>query len=283
MKIWIIYDIKFENHIVSNGMMEMAQKYGLNAELYFFQYFSYVNIDGKTKLFYKFKPIDKLPDIAFIRGYDYDIHSFLFNNNVKFVNDMDGTLLTKDKFKMHEYAGKMGIKQPKTVAGEKLNYAEICKMFNNDIFVMKDRFGMAGDNVFLIHNEDEYLNAKSNKKISFIYQEYIEESKGRDLRLYIVGGKVFGPIERFSISGDFRSNISQGGVAKLVKNLPNEIMEQSIKLTQSLGLNFCSVDYLMSGNNYLFCEANANAGFLPFFEFGIDLRSQIMKYIVSLE
>lgn len=283
MKNWIIYDAKYENTITSIGMLEKAKDYGLDSELYFFQYFSYVNIDGKTNLYYKNKQITKLPDIAFIRGYDYDIHNFLHNNNVKFVNDMEGTLLTRDKFKMHEYVGKMGIKQPKTITGNNLTYKEICKLLNDKVFVMKDRYGMRGDNVFLIHNEEEFLNAKSNTNINFIYQQYIEDSKGHDLRLYIVGGKVFGPIERYSITDDFRSNISQGGDAKLFQNLPIEITEKSIKLTQSLGLNFCSIDYLLSKNEFYFCEANANAAFSVFFNFEIDLQSQIMKYLASLE
>lgn len=234
-------------------------------------------------LFYENKPVSALPDVALIRGYDRDIYNYLDSNNVKIINSTNGTFKTLDKYQMHICASKFGISQPKTVIGNNLTYDELCKLFKSKTFVMKDRFGQCGENVFLIGNQEEFLNAKQNQNIKYIYQEYIEPSKGRDARLCVVGNKVFGPIERYSTNGDFRSNISQRGASKLFLNMPEWVKDQSLKFAQSLGLEFCTVDYLISGDDYLFCEANANAGLKVFFDEDIDLQTEILTYIKNLK
>ena len=49
---------------------------------------------------------------------------------------------------------------------------------------------------------------------NFLVQEYIEESKGEDLRCLVIDGKVVGYILRSNKENDFRSNLHQGGVAE---------------------------------------------------------------------
>lgn len=283
MILWIIYDKKYMNNIVSIRMLEKAQSMGIDAHLFFYQNFTYITQNNESLLYYENKSISKLPDVALIRGYDKDIYNYLNIHNVKIINGIDGTFKTRDKYQMHIYASKFGISQPKTIVGDDLTYKELSKLFKSEIFIMKDRFGQGGENVLLIHNEQEFLNAKQNPQIRYIYQEYIEASKGHDVRLYIVGNKIFGPIERYSTNGDFRSNITQCGASKLFLDMPQSIKNQSLKFAHSLGLDFCTIDYLISNNNFLFCEANANAGMKAFFTENIDLQTEIMKYIKSLQ
>ena len=45
-----------------------------------------------------------------------------------------------------------------------------------------------------------------------ILQEYIAESKGRDYRAIVVGGRVVAAMRRQAKAGEFRSNLHRGGL-----------------------------------------------------------------------
>ena len=45
-----------------------------------------------------------------------------------------------------------------------------------------------------------------------ILQEYIAESKGRDYRAIVVGGRVVASMRRQAKAGEFRSNLHRGGL-----------------------------------------------------------------------
>jgi ribosomal protein S6--L-glutamate ligase len=54
-----------------------------------------------------------------------------------------------------------------------------------------------------------------------VLQEYIRESKGRDIRAIVVGGKVVAAMRRVAKPGEFRSNLHRGGKGDAVKLLPH--------------------------------------------------------------
>ena len=58
------------------------------------------------------------------------------------------------------------------------------------------------------------INAFRGLQANFLVQEYIEESKGEDLRCFVIDGKVVGSILRSNKENDFRSNLHQGGIAQ---------------------------------------------------------------------
>ena len=71
--------------------------------------------------------------------------------------------------------------------------------------------------VYLINNREE-LKSKilelGNR--SFLMQEYIDTSYGKDVRVNIIGDKIVGAMER-SNQSDFRANITIGGVGKVIE------------------------------------------------------------------
>jgi ribosomal protein S6--L-glutamate ligase len=46
-----------------------------------------------------------------------------------------------------------------------------------------------------------------------VLQEYIDESRGRDIRTIVVGGRVIASMRRTAKAGEFRSNLHRGGLA----------------------------------------------------------------------
>lgn len=53
----------------------------------------------------------------------------------------------------------------------------------------------------------------------YIFQEYIKESHGRDVRVVLVGGRVIGSMLRCSTDGRMQSNCSLGSQNTCVKDL----------------------------------------------------------------
>lgn len=279
MKLWIIYANKNKGQHYPKQMLKSALDNKIDAELYYAEYFSYQIENNRTTLYYNNQKITKLPSHALARGFEPNIRKYLEKNNVKFVNSLAGIMTTRDKLETHYLAAQQKIAQPLTLYGEKLTYTQIAEKLGKT-FIMKDRFGQKGHNVYLIKSAAQFKQVlQDTTEVKYIYQQYIESSKGQDIRLCIAGDKVIGVLRRCATNDDFRSNISLGATATLYNKIPNKIIEQSLKLAKTLNLHFCSVDYLIDGNRYLFCEANSNIGFGGFYENGIDIREKVMQYI----
>ena len=127
--------------------------------------------------------------------------------------------------------------------------------------VAKLAFGSLGQQVRLLHNEEELLsccNEWSGKP--HLFQQYVEASRGKDVRVYVVGGQVIASMERCN-PNDFRSNIGAGGRGKRI-HAPEAFEQTAIDACGLLGLDFGGVDLLYGPNGEpVICEVNSNALF----------------------
>jgi RimK family alpha-L-glutamate ligase len=157
-----------------------------------------------------------------------------------------------------------------TVAGEKLGFP----------MVVKEAFGSFGKQVYLAENATqlreivEGLGAKP-----FLMQEFIASSRGRDLRINVVGGKVVGVMLREN-ERDFRSNISGGGRGKSYSPTKEQV-DIALQACEALGLDFAGVDVLFGeGGEPLVCEVNSNPHFKSSLKYaGVDVAREIIRYV----
>src|SRR6185295_1639360 len=96
--------------------------------------------------------------------------------------------------------------------------------------------------------------------VSFLVQEFIEESAGTDIRAFVVGGRVVASMERQSLDDDFRSNLHQGGEGRAIK-LTDEERKTALRAAKAVGLSICGVDMMRSNRGPLVLEVNASPGF----------------------
>ena len=61
---------------------------------------------------------------------------------------------------------------------------------------------------------ESVINALKSLQANILVQEFIKEAVGKDLRCFVVNGKVVAFIERSAPKDEFRSNIHMGGTAK---------------------------------------------------------------------
>ena len=144
---------------------------------------------------------------------------------------------------------------------------------------MKESFGSFGQQVYLVNNKSELTKkVKELEGKPFLFQEYIGESKGKDIRLQVVGNRVVASMYRYS-EDDFRANITNGGHMKAYEPTSQEI-ELAICAAGAVGADFAGVDLLFGKDGPLVCEVNSNAHFINILKCtGVDTSMEIMKYI----
>lgn len=157
--------------------------------------------------------------------------------------------------------------------GEELSYP----------FVIKECWGSYGGQVYLATSKKEAFSIFSRiDGTECIACEYIHQSKGRDLRAYVVGNRVVAAMERRN-DNDFRANITSGGTSHPYK-ITKEQEEMAITAAKALNLDFAGVDLLFLENDEpILCEVNSNAQFIGLHQAtGIDITDAIIKHIIDV-
>lgn len=149
--------------------------------------------------------------------------------------------------------------------------------------VVKECFGSFGLQVYLVHNMGELIEITHRSTgMPILYQQFVQTSRARDVRVYIVGGKIAAAMLRENTSGDFRANLARGG-----RSTPYALndAQANIALTAAnlLELDFCGVDLLFGENDEpMLCEVNSNAHFIGLYQStGVNIAALIMEHIDS--
>lgn len=151
--------------------------------------------------------------------------------------------------------------------------------------ILKNGKGSFGKQVFLINNRAELQQkVKEFAGESIVFQKFIEESRGRDVRVYVVGGRAVACAERYN-KDDFRSNVQSGGKMTAIDVNDNNYKEFILlaeKTAKILGADFAGVDILYSNDCPLVCEVNSNAHFAGLTKAtGIDVARYIVKHFLG--
>lgn len=147
--------------------------------------------------------------------------------------------------------------------------------------IAKEWFGSWGEQVYLLNSKQEILNLIDKKQgKELLFQEYIEECKGRDIRINIVNKKVVASMKRIN-NQDFRANISNGGYMEKYEPTEQEI-NLALKASECVGCDFCGVDILQSNKGPLVCEINSNAHLINIYKCtGENVAKDILQCILS--
>lgn len=171
-----------------------------------------------------------------------------------------------DKLHTHQILAQSGIPTPATMLAKFPVDLDLIESTIGFPVVVKTLLGSNGTGVFLIENQAAFndlmaLISETNPDIQLIFQQYIAASKGRDLRLFVVGGKVIAAMERRAKEGDFKANYSQGGSVEIFE--PDEIaIDLALRTSEILNIQMSGIDLLFTEEgNYTICEANTFPGF----------------------
>jgi len=146
--------------------------------------------------------------------------------------------------------------------------------------VLKECFGSFGQQVYLF-DDMEALRAKviSLAGTPMLFQALVQESRGCDVRVNVVGERVVASIRRYSTNGDFRSNLTLGGGMESYTPTPAET-KLALGAVRELGLIFAGVDVLFGKDGPLICEVNSNAHFKTTLACtGVNMATELLREI----
>ncbi|MCD8497393.1 MAG: RimK family alpha-L-glutamate ligase [Alphaproteobacteria bacterium] len=142
--------------------------------------------------------------------------------------------------------------------------------------------GTQGRGVVLAETDkaaESVINAFKSLGANILVQEFVSESKGVDLRCFVVGGEVIAAMERHAAKGEFRANIHLGGTGHPA-DITAEEREMAIDAAQCIGLKVSGVDIIRSKTGPKVLEVNASPG-LEGVErtTGSDIAGMMIEYI----
>ncbi|HRC80925.1 MAG TPA: RimK family alpha-L-glutamate ligase [Sedimentibacter sp.] len=277
---WMIYPKDTLNNKFGNNafgwMKDSASKNGISVDIVFSDDLIILNDNRKTGFIHKGKTLG-FPDFVIMRDYNYTISMQLESLDIRVINSTRSMFNSRNKAVTARLLVKNNVSTPKFLYSKEKNYGFIHDYFDGKKFVMKENEGSQGKGVYLIENEEDY-NKVYRMNQEYFYQEFIEFSRGMDIRSYVLGDKVLGCVKRVSDTG-FKSNYSLGGSVESYE-LNESIKEISLKAAKALGLDFCGIDLLFTRESFTVCEVNGNAGFRTITQVSdIDIPMELFKWV----
>jgi RimK family alpha-L-glutamate ligase len=230
------------------------------------------------------------PDFVLFWDKDIKLAAYLERLGIPVYNSARAIELCDDKALTHLTLMNTGISMPRTILAPKTfdNIGYTNYNFLNQIadqlgfpMVVKECFGSFGQQVFLVQQITElYELVERLGTKPMLFQEFIQTSFGRDIRLQVVGNRVIAGMYRYSDNGDFRANLTIGGKMKPYQ-ATKEQEQLALECCYALGLDFAGVDLLFGdAGETVICEVNSNAHFKNIFDCtGVNAADAIMEYI----
>lgn len=275
MEGWILYKQR-QNEISSdkyemNRFLEVAQKREIDLKILCPEQFDLLVNREDNKSVIVDNHYTKLPQFLLPRQgastpyFSLAVIRHLERLGVHTFNSSESIETVKDKLYTQQILAANNFPVPRTMlARYPLNIQLIEETLGFPI-VVKTISGSQGSGVFLCetkgHLEDlMQLIDTAKTQANFIIQEFIKTSKGRDLRVFIVGNRVIACMERISSDGNFKANFSRGGAVRTFAVNP-EIEWLATESARVLNLDIAGIDLLFDGENFKVCEANSSPGF----------------------
>lgn len=207
-------------------------------------------------------------DFALYFDKDKYVAEMLEKRGIRVFNSARATEICDDKMLTHIALADCGIPMPTTLSGTlcynkegKISWTYLKQAAETLKFplVVKECYGSFGEQVYLARDISELAEIVERIKFKpYIFQQYVEKSAGRDMRVIVIGGKVICGMIRQSKT-DFRSNAQLGATATAC-DVPDDIASLCERVAKIIGLDYCGIDVLL-GDTPEICEVNSNAMF----------------------
>jgi gamma-F420-2:alpha-L-glutamate ligase len=170
----------------------------------------------------------------------------------------------KDKLHIHQVLAHSRLPTPKTMLAKLPIDPSLVKREIGFPLVIKNVTGAQGKGIYLCESQEKFTDVmelvfSNNPKANIIIQKFIEPSRGKDLRVFVLGGRVIGCMQRSSQTS-FKANFSKGGQVSPFALTP-EIEWLATETARLVNLDIAGIDLLFDGDGFKICEANSAPGF----------------------
>lgn len=150
--------------------------------------------------------------------------------------------------------------------------------------IIKILEGTQGVGVILADNTkvaEAIIETLQTARQNVLVQRFIKESKGTDIRAFVVGDQVVAAMRRVAQGDEFRSNVHRGGKAEKIE-LDPKFEETAVRAAQIMGLRVAGVDMLEGKDGPQIMEVNSSPG-LEGIEGAtkLDIAGAIVDYIAN--
>ena len=231
-------------------------------------------LDGADLVLARIIPSGSLEQIIF----RVDALHRLEDRGIQVVNSPRAIERTVDKFWTSALLEQCGVPTPETVVCENPEEALAGFRALGDVIV-KPLFGSMGLGMVRVSDEEmAYRVFRTIGQIRGVYylQRAIDHD-GADLRVFVIGGRVLGAIERRAAG--WRTNLARGGTARSVA-LSDALSALAIRAAAAVGADYAGVDLLTGrdGMTYVL-EVNGIPGWKGLQEAtGLDVAGRLIDH-----
>ena len=248
--------------------------------------FQLVISKGRPTIFLGDKPLPKvdlvLPRIgASITNYGLAVVRQFDQLGIPVLNDADAIARSRDKLRAMQLLANTNIDVPITVCAKTPAAVHVALGLIGVPVIVKLQQGAQGIGTMIAETKQAALSLLETLWAmgqDILLQEYIAESKGRDLRALVVGGRVIASMRRQAKAGEFRSNLHRGGAAERAP-LDKDYERAAILAVRTLGLQVAGVDMLESKSGPKILEINSSPGLEGIERItGIDIAGAVIRH-----
>lgn len=179
------------------------------------------------------------------------------------INSSESIAQSRDKLYALQLLIQSGLDVPVTgFANSPMDTNDLIDMVGGAPLIVKLLEGSQGRGVVMAETRkaaESVINAFKALRANLLVQEFIKEAQGKDLRCFVIDGKVVASMERQAAPGEFRANLHQGGKA-YVARISKEERLLAVRAAKTLGLKVAGVDIIRSQKGPLLLEVNSSPG-----------------------
>jgi ribosomal protein S6--L-glutamate ligase len=200
-------------------------------------------------------------------------------------NTAHGILNSRDKLRSLQILSRHHVGIPRTTfVRDKKDVLPAIERVGGAPVVIKLIEGTQGIGVLLaesVKQAESIIELLQSQKQNVLIQKFVAESKGKDIRAFVVGDQVVAAMRRVAQGQEFRSNVHRGGIAEPVE-LDEQYRETAVRCTQILGLRVAGVDMLEGKDGPQVMEVNSSPG-LEGIEASteLDIAGAVIDYIAA--
>jgi RimK family alpha-L-glutamate ligase len=215
--------------------------------------------------------------------YRVDALHWIEKRGVPVMNSARAIERSVDKFYTTALLQEAGLPTPETVVCEGAAEAMTAIAAMGDV-ILKPLFGSMGHGMVRVSDPDvafRVVRSLEQLRIVFYVQRVVDHG-GRDVRVFVIGGRVLAAIERRAPDGHWRTNVSLGGAARPFE-LPRSWEQLALRAAAAIGADYAGVDLLPSSDGTVFVlEVNGIPGWQGLAQAtGIDVAGAIVEHLVA--
>ncbi len=200
-------------------------------------------------------------------------------------NTAHGIINSRDKLRSLQILSRHHLGIPRTTfVRDKKDVIPAIERVGGAPVIIKLIEGTQGIGVLLAESmsaAESIIELLQSQKQNVLVQKFVAESKGKDIRAFVVGDRVVAAMRRVAQGQEFRSNVHRGGLAEAVE-LTEDYQQTAVRAAQILGLRVAGVDMLEGKKGPQIMEVNSSPG-LEGIETctDLDVAGAVIDYIAA--